>query len=216
MGQKAPLTEADKRVLKRLYHPNTLESLRVHCPEATPERVAKLKRDKVIFVVGLEETGGRPREVLCSRKCKIDNLEHELALSGILVSWGYESRRGKEVDQRLLPDATILGGLHVELDRGTEDYSRVEARARGYLECDDPVIFITTSETRKQEILKRCDFLGDGLRACTVAEALADEVTLQDCEGKEYILRKAGWKRRGSSGKPATETPDAEEVRETP
>jgi hypothetical protein len=170
----------------------------------------------VIHVVGLEETGGRPREVLCSRKCKIDNMEHERMLSEILLYWGYDSRRGKDVDRRLLPDATILDGLHIELDRGTEDYGRVEARARGYLECDDPVIFITTTEVRKREILKRCDFLGDAVRACTVAEALAEEVVLEDCRGEKYILRQAGGKRRLSSGKPTTEMRTAQEVRETP
>ncbi|OGC63004.1 hypothetical protein A2264_01910 [candidate division WWE3 bacterium RIFOXYA2_FULL_46_9] len=145
----------------------------------------------MIFVVGLLATGGRHKEVLCSRRCKIDNVEHEVTLSDILQHWGYESRRGKDVDRKLLPDATILDGLHIELDMGSEDYSRVETRLRGYLDCDDPVIVITTTDGRKREILKRCDFLGEALRACTIAEAMADEVILEDCAGVKYILRKA-------------------------
>jgi len=170
----------------------------------------------VIFVVGLVETGGRPREVLCSRKCKMDNLEHELTLSEIAHSWRYESRRGKDVDRRLLPDMTILDGLHTELYIDDNmSYERIETRLRNYIDCDDPVIVITTSQTRKQEILKRCDFLSDALLACTVAEALAEEVVLVDRRGNEYILRRAMEKRRLSSEKSAMETQETEQVRET-
>lgn len=142
--------------------------------------------------MGYIATKGRSRAVFAnSRSWKADTVRHEEILSRILLDWGYACVRGKDVDQKLLPDATILDGLHIELDTGSMNHGRVESRLRNYIDSLDPVIVITASPKRKREILRRCAFLDDGLLACTVSEALAAEVALERCNGEVWVLEKA-------------------------
>jgi len=220
MGKrKIAVTEADERVIQWLYHPSPMGTLRLHTKEATYQRLNKLTAAGLIFIVGYIATKGRNRAVYAnSRSWKADTIRHEVILSRILLDWGYACVRGKDVDQKLLPDATILDGLHVELDTGSMNHGRVESRLRNYIDSLDPVIVITANPKRKREILRRCDFLQDGLLVCTVSEALAPEVVLEDCNRGHWALEEAlrkGLRKPGvSSGTKETKTKEDNVLRQ--
>jgi len=157
--------------------------------KALYRRLAKLRRASRVFVIGtLPSSNGRPPEVYANRRWKSDNVEHEVMLSEALLNWHLECLhleclRGDDVDPRLSPDATILGGdwqLHVEMDRGTMSLVRVEARLRKYLQTDDSVLVICPSPARADHVLDRCAFLCDRLWCCSYQTALQppEKVTL--------------------------------------
>jgi hypothetical protein len=179
------LTQKDLELLKRLYHPQTVGMMG---KRSIYRRLKKLVNIKKVFIVGFIATNGRYKAVYCTWKCKSDTIIHELWMSKIVLQLGFPCLRGKDVDQRLLPDGTI-GGLHLEMDLATEDLSRVEARLRNFIDTDDAVLVITTSPHRKQAILDRCSFLKDGLLCCTTAEALADVPAATDCDGHQWDVR---------------------------
>lgn len=155
-------------------------------------RLALLRRAGVIRIVGFvpnDGESGRPVDVYAVDRWKADNMQHEVALSRVLLHWGVPAIRGRHVDPKLLPDATLLcdAPVHVELDTGSMNWNRQTARMKKYRECQDNVIFVTLSALRVDRVLKNCPFLASTLLACTYEEAL-HEAELTDCEGEKITL----------------------------
>ncbi len=159
--------------------------------QAFYRRLQILRKAGHLHIVGKVSNGdGRRFELLCSQKFKADNAEHEFSLTRLLRAWDVRGLRGKDVDHILLPDATIADILQIEMDMGQVPLPRVETRLRKYSECDDTVIFVTTTEKRKTAVLKRCSFLSGALLVCTFADALQDkrEVILTDVENDTTVF----------------------------
>ena len=127
---------------------------------------------------------GRGAEVYST--WKVTHVEHEVQLSRILRHWNLNARRGKDVGRKK-PDAEI-GSLCVEMDRDTEAWPQVKRRLSVYQDGKETVMFVTVNERRRDDVLKRCDFLSDGLLACTVEEAF--RWVAFDTEGKQWALKK--------------------------
>jgi len=161
-------------------------------------RLGYLRVCRLAFVVG--KTGGdgnRPKDVWLNRKHKTDNAEHELLLSQVLLAWlarfllawGVPVLRGRDVAGDLLPDAEI-GRVCIELDTGSMDHNRLEAKLLRYLDAERPVLVITSSERRVETILRRSPFLDGWLLCCTFDEARAMGV-VRNRKGKTFPLIKA-------------------------
>ena len=114
---------------------------------------------------------GRPQDVLLNRKDKGDNIEHNLTVTRLLDAFGMPFRVGPEVDQHLLPDAEI-GQLCIEVDLGTMDGNRMEAKCVRYVDAERPVIAVTTSENRVETLREHGSLLQGWLLCTTLAEAL--------------------------------------------
>jgi hypothetical protein len=129
--------------------------------------------------------------VYSSQRFKTDNVEHELKLTRVVRLWGYQCLRGNDVDKTLRPDGTI-GKLHLEMDTGSMSLPRVEARLRSYIDCEDTVLIITSTEKRMYSILERCSFLSAALLATTYENALQppSKVIVTDCDGDQWALDK--------------------------
>lgn len=179
-----------------LEHPCTTEMIwnfgRFSSKQAMYRRLGILKKFGLIQVVGYipnQTDGGRPVDVLAVEKWKSDNMNHEVKLSEVLLHWGVPSIRGKYVDSKLRPDATLLTvrPIHVELDTGSMHWPRVESRLLRYRGCEENILFVTSTETRVAGVLSRCEFLASTLLACTHEEAL-EGAELTDCVGEKITL----------------------------
>lgn len=134
--------------------------------------LAELREQNRAFVVGRTRTAnGRPQNVLLNRKDKGDNIEHNLTVTRLLDAFGMPFRVGPEVDQRLLPDAEI-GQLCIEVDLGTMDGNRMEAKCVRYVDAERPVVAVTTSENRVETLREHGSLLEGWLLCTTLAEAL--------------------------------------------
>lgn len=180
-----------------LQHPCTADMIwkygRFSSKSALYRRLNILKKAGVIQVVGYianHTDSGRPVDVLATEKWKTDNMHHEVTLSQVLLHWGVPAIRGKYVDSKLRPDATLLVGqpVHIELDTGSMHWPRVTSRMMRYEEQEEWVLFVTSSERRVSGVLSRCNFLSSTLLACTHKEALG-AAELRDCVGKKITLK---------------------------
>ncbi len=177
-------------------HPCTAEMIwkfgRFPSKQTMYRRLKILKEVGILQVVGYVPNptdGGRPVDVLATEKWKSDNMNHEVKLSEVLLHWDIPSIRGKYVDSKLRPDATLLTvrPIHIELDTGSMNWSRVESRMKRYESCEHNVIFVTSTKTRVSGVLSRCNFLASTLLACTHNEAL-EGAELTDCVGEKITL----------------------------
>lgn len=172
-----------------------IEQLQLYpCSQSLYRRVAELVEARILYItgfVGNERGTGRTRTVWATQKFKQDTLAtHELPLSKLILAWRVPCVRGKFVDSRLLPDATIYDCLHVELDTGKIDLPRAVQRLRKYESVDDPVLFVTRSAARLDRVLERGEFLAGRLVGCTYEAALnaPSDVRLTHCDGDQISL----------------------------
>ena len=130
---------------------------------------------------------GRPQDIYSiKKKWKTDRLEHDLGLTRILNCWGVDSEMTEEEPY---PDA-VIENVAIEFDTGSIPLTRVETHIRRYEDCDDPVIFITSSEKRLLNALERFYFLEGRLMGCTYEEALRTpaNVILRHTDGDSIVL----------------------------
>lgn len=160
----------EEKVIEQCHEPKTMGMLNVSCSKKTLQRIVKrLVEQGKLFIVGTEQTNGRPRYVYCTRKIK--NPEHELHITKVINNWHADFLRGNDVDRHLLPDFQ-LRRLCGEMDEGTENLNQVRGRLQKYMEVVEFPLFICQSERRMKNILN----LGhDFVLATTFVEALTPD-----------------------------------------
>ena len=171
----------DEKIIEQLQEPKTLGMLDVpYSMKTLQRRVKRLVDAKKMFIVGTEQSNGRPRNIYCAKKIK--NPDHELHITKVTKHWEADFLRGNDVDKYLLPDFQ-LRRLCGEMDEGTENLNQVKGRLQKYMEAVEFPLFVCPSERRMRNILS----IGyDFVLATTLVEALTPDPKCWDCNFKEY------------------------------
>jgi hypothetical protein len=103
---------------------------------------------------------GRPENVYGNWKVPYWQLRHELRLTDFLLCYPESDvLRGHIVNRRIRPDAEMtLNGIFyfVELDTGEQTLSQVCRRQAVYAGVEDFVLYVTTTERRRESLRRNC------------------------------------------------------------
>jgi hypothetical protein len=139
-------------------------------------RLTQRHRLRVLGTVSLK--GGRPEHVYARGRWKTDTLYHEVQLTRVCLKLhAGEIRRGAgEVDPELRPDAeAVIAGTRyfLEMDCGTMTYADVVAkRFTRYRTTDDVVLWICSSEKRRDGLRRHAEMIRGTALFTTLDEAL--------------------------------------------
>lgn len=105
---------------------------------------------------------GRPQTVIANTwRPKPDQFRHDILLTDFLLCYpDAEIVRGPAVDKHIRADAEMIMNGHmffVELDTGSEPYSKVERRQNSYRAVTDFLLYVTLSERRMQGLVKHSE-----------------------------------------------------------
>lgn len=140
------------------------------------KRLGRLvKRNRIRFVGTVARRAGRPEHVYCRWRPKVDQLLHEVELTELCLRLdaGRILRGPHVTDTQLRPDAEVWinGRLHyLELDRGTMGYLQIEKRFRKYEGCGHLVLWVCSSDERREGFRHRAS----GIRSIALFATLAD------------------------------------------
>lgn len=195
LGQH-PVTAA---MLVRLgWFPNRNKALR---------RLRRLVGQNRIRLVGtVSRKHGRPEQVYCRWRPKVDQLIHEVELTELCLCLdaGKILRGPHTTDDHIRPDAEVwIGGrvFYLELDRGTMSYAQIERRFRLYENCSHFVLWVCPTEERKDGLRSRAARLRQTALFTTLADALADPhglIWLDHSGGRATLPREMRESRRDS------------------
>lgn len=132
-------------------------------------------RNRIRFVGTVARKNGRPEHVYCRWRPKVDQLLHEVELTELCLRLdaGRILRGPHVTDTQLRPDAEVWidGQLYyLELDRGTMGYQQIEKRFRKYEGCGHLVLWVCSSDERREGFRHRAS----GIRNIALFATLAD------------------------------------------
>jgi hypothetical protein len=141
-------------------------------------RLAARQRIRLVGTVCRKEIG-RPEHVYCCYRIKVDLLAHEVELTALCLRLDAgEIRRGPHIlDTVLRPDAEvwIRGERYcLELDRGTMGKKQLQQRFAIYASSRSLVLWICSSETRRESLRACAGEIRHLALFTTLAEAMAD------------------------------------------
>lgn len=185
------------------------------------KKLADAGKVKRVALVQVNDVG-RPEYLYSRRTMKADNAQHNAELSRFLmnflgtftlkgekVEWvrHCEILTGREVDQALLPDATILLTivtraqetknikLHVEWDTGSMSYAQVcdeDGRWDKYKGCQEIVLWIAHSDARREGFKARSEKVRSFMMFATAEDAIKDPFApvWHRWEGDKWVLKR--------------------------
>jgi hypothetical protein len=158
-------------------------------------------RRRIRFVGTVSRKPGRPEHVYCRWRPKPDQLLHEVRLTEVCLRLdaGQILRGPHATDRHLRPDAEVwINGqpYYLELDRGTMGYAQIERRFWLYRECPHAVLWVCSTEERREGMRRRAEGLRRTALFTTLAEALdsphapiwrdfAGDLVALPCEAKD-------------------------------
>ncbi len=163
-----PVTAA--MLLSLGWFPNRKKALR---------RLRRLVSQNRIRLIGtVSRKHGRPEQVYCRWRPKVDQLIHEVELTELCLRLDAgKILRGPHVtDGVIRPDAEvwITGRLYyLELDRGTMSYAQIERRFRKYENSPHLVLWVCSSPERMEVFRQRAERIRHVALFTTSSEALA-------------------------------------------
>ena len=190
----------EERILQLAHvHVVSRRHLRPYFPSdaAAYKKVRKLVEQRKLRKIGtvMLQDVGRAEDVFCNGwKPRMNHLRHELLLSDFLLAYpSADVVRGWRVDKRIRPDAemTLEGNrFNVELDTGTEDYRQVKHRQRAYRGVTDFLLYVTTSERRRDGLVRHSEAVRNIALFATLEDVLAEPhgEVWRDCFGNRASI----------------------------
>jgi hypothetical protein len=157
-------------------------------------RVKRLEKRKKIVWVGRvpRQDCGHPLDVYGTRK--VTCVEHEVGVSELCLCYREAAiSRSYDVDPELREDAILVMGdetYHLEWDTGTEGYEQVMRKFKRYEGCDDCVLWVTSTEERREGLRRRAKVVKDNGLFAVVTDVVANphgEVWL-DFDGARHSI----------------------------
>lgn len=134
----------------------------------------------IIAILGDVPGGGAKPRIVYGKKCKLDNLRHEVGISEVIINFelaGWAWCRGKDVDPAYRADADLRRYEHafrLEVDLDNERNRALERRLSEYRDSKDFVLFVAPNERRIREVLRVGAFLREQLLCTTLAKAIRE------------------------------------------
>lgn len=214
-GRQVKIRNKDEVIKFSLYDPRTVPMIEqvlieegLFDPDTTPTARTSLYRrlgqladvgyihhignvSKSVFTGNPKDSRQRPLDVYSDKPWKGYSPAHEITLTMIGDKWRLPWYRGDDAARYFDADMKLVAGRIVgELDLDTEGYGQVEQQLLAYVGEGYTVLFITTTERRRDEVLKRCSFLGEHLLGATIDAVMLDpsDVLFKTCEGGQKVL----------------------------
>lgn len=135
-------------------------------------------RERVRLIGMVSRKGGRPENVYCRWRPKVDNLLHEVELTELCLRLDASKilRGPKCTDPAIRPDAELLinGQIYyLELDRGTMGHTQMTRRFREYAGFPHFVLWVCATAERRDFLRARAELLRHVGLFTTFAEAIS-------------------------------------------
>ena len=144
-------------------------------------RMRSLVKRRKLYHIGklyLDGVCDQREEFWCKRSIKLSNREHEaFTMEVVLCYHEHDAVTGPNVDQKLLPDATVKIGantFHIEMHMGTMDRSQVQARWKKYEGCTDTILVVCRDEESLLDMMRWSKSLGQLVYFSTVVQVRSD------------------------------------------